>query len=85
MDPSQTGTARSSIGKDELRAIVGDLDDGKAIEILNLQPTVAELEEAALWLSGEGDVLSRSGHSMTGKVAEIVEILTAGQDESPER
>jgi hypothetical protein len=68
---------------DELRAIAGNLDDEKAIDILNLQPTSAELEQAIIWASGDGDLLAKGGHTMTGKVAEIVEILTAEEDEPP--
>jgi hypothetical protein len=68
---------------DELRAIAGNLDDEKVIDILNLQPTFAELEQAILWASGDGDLLAKGGHPMTGKVAEIVEILTADEDEPP--
>jgi hypothetical protein len=33
----------------ELRAIIGELDDAMVLEILNLSPTVLELEEAAVW------------------------------------
>jgi hypothetical protein len=73
------------VGRDELRAIAGNLDDDKVLDILNLQPTAAELEQAVVWASGDGDVLARSGHPLTGRVAEIVEILTAGEDEPPER
>jgi hypothetical protein len=72
-----------AISSDELKALVGDIDDDRVIAILKLSPSVAELEQAAIWAAGNGDVLSRSGHPLTGKVAAIVEILTVNEDEPP--
>jgi len=70
--PAQTSKMHASvITADQLRAIVGDIDDAKVIGILDLQPTVAELEEAAIWAQGDGDVLARAGRPLSGKVAEI--------------
>jgi hypothetical protein len=71
------------ISEDELRAAAGNVDDATVIEILNLQPTLAELEEAVVWASGDGDVLARNGHQLAGKVAQLVELLTADEDEPP--
>ena len=65
----------------DLRRVVADLDDAKAIEILDLAPTVAELEEAAVWSSGEGDRIDREGHQLTGKVARIYEILVRDDED----
>jgi hypothetical protein len=82
---SRPSSGTNVLSKDELRAIVGSLDDEKVIEILNLRPTSAELEQAILWAAGDGDLLARSGHPITAKVAELVEILTADEDEPPVR
>lgn len=69
----------------DLTRILGDLDDAKIVEILALHPTVPELEQAAIWASGEGDVLARKGHKLVGVVAGIVDIVTADEEdeESP--
>jgi hypothetical protein len=83
MNSQPRNTETNPISMDELRAIAGTLDDEKVIDILNLQPTPAELEQAVIWASGDGDLLAQGGHPMTGKVAEIVEILTADEDEPP--
>ena len=72
-----------AISSDDLKALVGDIGDDRVIAILKLEPSVAELEQAAIWAVGNGDVLSRSGHPMTEKIAAIVEILTADEDEPP--
>jgi hypothetical protein len=83
MNTQRVDTSANAISEDVLRAAVGDVDDATIIEILNLQPTIAELEEAVVWASGDGDVLAKSGHPLTGKVAQIVELLTAEEEEPP--
>jgi hypothetical protein len=70
-----------AISEHELKLIVGNVDETQAVEILKLQPTVGELEEAVVWATGDGDVLAKEGRPLTGKVSEIVEILTADEDE----
>jgi hypothetical protein len=74
-----------AISEHELKTIVGNIDEGKIVEILKLQPTLEELEEAVVWASGDGDVLAKKGRPLTGKVSDIVEILTADEDEEPPR
>ena len=82
--PSSSSAAHAaSAGRDDLRHILGDIEDAKILEILALRPTLADLEEAAAWAAGDGDVLARSGHSLTATAAEIVDILTADDEESP--
>ena len=76
--------ARPTVSQDDLQRVLGDIEDSKIIEILALKPTVPELEEAAIWAAGDGDVLAKDGHPLTGVVAQIVEILAA-EGEEPER
>jgi hypothetical protein len=68
-----------------LRSIVGTIDDDKVIEILELQPSVSEVEQAIVWAGGNGGVLSKGGRPLTGKAAAIVDILTAGEEVDPLR
>lgn len=72
--------------RSDLTRVLGDLDDAQIAEILALRPTLAEVEQAALWAEGEGEVLSASGHTLSGVVAEIVDIVTADEeDDEPPR
>jgi hypothetical protein len=77
VSPADLGRA----GRTDLTQILGDLDDVKIVEILALRPTVSELEQAAIWAAGEGDILARKGHQLVGVVAEIVDIVTAGEED----
>jgi hypothetical protein len=48
----------------DVRHILGDLDDAKIAAILATEATPEELEEAAAWASGESDVMATwSGRS----------------------
>ena len=73
----------ATVGRDDLKRIFGEVDDAKIVEILALKPTLPELEQAAMWITGNGDVLARSGHPLTGTPAAIVAIMTADEEEEP--
>jgi hypothetical protein len=80
-----SGMDRTAIGAAELRAIVGDVGEAKIkiIEILELRPTVAEVEEAMVWAAGDGDLLGKSGRPLSPMASAIAEILTADEEEPP--
>ena len=65
----------------DLVRLFGDIEDSEAAEILALEPTIAELEEAAVWAADEAEALAKGGRPLAGIVAEIVEILTADEEE----
>jgi len=77
--PDQSATVTG----DDISRLLGGLDERKTLDILALRPTFAEVEQAAVWLTGDGDVLAKSGHPLAGVVAEIVDILTPDEDEPP--
>jgi putative phosphoribosyl transferase len=64
-----------------VRSIAGEIDDARLSEILRLKPSVAEIQEAARWALGDGDIIGKSGHVLQGKVAAIYDILTSDEDE----
>lgn len=69
---------------DEVKAILGNIDAEQLLAILELRPTIVELEEASLWLSGDRDVFGAE-EPLRGTASEIVTILTADEDEEPPR
>jgi hypothetical protein len=75
---------RAVVTLEELRNLVGHLDPATAVEILALEPTYAELEQAAMWLRGQGNLPDRAGHPLGGKAAAIYEML-ATEEEDRER
>lgn len=75
------GVSGMTVTRDDLKAVLGDLDDDRVLAILALNPTPAELEQAAVWAAGDGDILSKRGRPQDKIIAEIVDILTADEDE----
>lgn len=70
-----TASAGTDLSADDLKRILGEIEDAKVLEILNLNPTEVDLEEAAEWAVGDGDIIDRQGHPLTGKAARIFDIL----------
>ena len=82
---SSAHNRRAEATHDDLLRILGEIDERKALDILALHPTVADIEEAAIWVGGDGDVLAKAGQPLTGIAAEIFDILTADEEEPPPR
>jgi hypothetical protein len=69
---------------EDVRRILGDLDDGKLLDIMTLCPTVVDVEEASLWLAGDDDIFG-GGRPLPSIAGDIVSILTADENEEPAR
>ena len=75
---------RKDIDESDLRRLIGDVDEAKLPEILALEPSKEELEEASIWARGNGDLRAKEGHPLRGKAAAIFDILTADlEDDRP--
>jgi hypothetical protein len=72
------GTAAAT--RDDVISIFGSLDAEQMLAILELHPTVAELEQASIWLSGDDDVFGAEP-PIKGAAAEIVMILSTTEEE----
>lgn len=66
----------------DIRRILGALDEAKLLAIMALRPTIANVEEASLWLAGDPDVHG-AGQPLKPVAGEIVAILTAEEEEEP--
>jgi hypothetical protein len=77
-----SGAAPASVA--DIRAILGALNEGDLLEIVALQPTTRDLEEAATWLSGDRDIFG-AGEPLKDMVAEIVAVLVRDQEDEAER
>lgn len=66
---------------DDATRLLGDTDESKVAEILAVGPTIWELEQAAIWHRGDGDVLGKADLPLSGKAARIFEILSADEED----
>ena len=64
---------------DEVRRMVGPVDDHTAAEILGLRPTGSDVEVAVAYALGEGDIADIEGHPLAGVPARLYEILLADE------
>jgi len=80
--PNSSGTALAT--HDDVQGILGNLDPAQMLAIISLRPTIADIEEASLWLEGDTDVFG-AGEPIKGVAADIVTILTENEEEEPVR
>lgn len=74
---------RSVATSDDVARILGNLDSTKMLPIVDLRPTVRDLEEASVWLGGDRDVFG-PGMPIKGIPSRIVTILTADEEDDYE-
>jgi hypothetical protein len=80
--PNSGGTALAT--HDDVTGILGNLDPAQMLAIMSLRPTVADIEEALVWLEGDPDVFG-AGEPVKGVAADIVTLLTENEEEEPAR
>jgi hypothetical protein len=71
---------RGAATSDDVARILGDLDPSKMLPILDLEPTIRDVEEASMWLGGDRDVFG-PGAPIQGVPSLIVAILTRDEEE----
>lgn len=77
---AQTDVQRPATPQD-VRHVLGDVEDTVVAEILALNPTFRDLAEAAIWTRGDGDLTAREHHELSAAALAIAEILTREQEE----
>ena len=68
--------------REDIESILGEIDTETLLAIVELRPTIADVETAFLWLDGDPDVFG-SGEPLKGAASEIVAILTENEEEEP--
>ena len=84
MDEQSADISNRSISAsaEDIRRILGFLDGEKLVDVMTLQPTIKDIEEASLWMAGDADVFG-AGKPLKSVAGRIVEILTADDNEEP--
>lgn len=70
----------STLTRDEIRHLCGDISDHRTAEIIATGGSVKDLEVALAWMAGESDVMGEERRPLSGAAAQIYEILVAGQE-----
>jgi len=77
LDSGGAGTVATS---EDIKGILGEIDEDKLLAIISLQPTVADVEAASMWFSGDTDIYG-AGTPIHGRASEIITILSEGEGE----
>jgi hypothetical protein len=72
------GTALAT--RNDIRGVLGDIDPAEMLAIMSLRPTLADIEQASVWLEGDPDVFG-AGSAVQGVASEIIAILTEDEEE----
>jgi len=65
----------------DIEHMLGDIETDKIAEILVLQPTLAELQQAVMRTAGTDDIVGRPLRPLRGKAGRICEIIAPDEDE----
>ena len=86
MAKAQTTTSNHGdlASTEDVKRILGNVDDDKLLEIMALRPSVLDVEQASTWLAGDSDIFG-SGQPLKRVPGDIVAILTADEEEEPPR
>lgn len=76
------GTALAT--RTDIRGVLGEIDPAEMLAIMELRPTIADIEQVSVWLEGDPDVFG-PGMAVQGTASEILAILTEDQEEEPPR
>jgi hypothetical protein len=64
----------SPAGAADIERLLGNLEAAQISAILVLDPSLADLKQAAAWVNGDGDRAARVGLLLEGKAAAIFDI-----------
>lgn len=73
----------ASLTHDDIRTVLGSASDALAAEILASGATREELAEAQAWIINDEALVNAGRRLPSGRVARLVEILQAAEEESP--
>lgn len=69
---------------EEIRHMIGDVDDAVVSSIMRTEASAAEVLQAVQWFRGGGGLEDEAGHEPHGVVQAVYEILQAEEPLEPE-
>lgn len=75
MPTPSTGSFANRLTRDDVLRIVGDVEDTTVAALLETGADHLELEQALMWVNGDGDYLGKLGRPLAGRIARAYDIL----------
>lgn len=69
--------------RDDIRHVLGAIDDTLAVKILSKKPSFADLSDAAIWVRGDGDAIAREQLELSATALAIAEVLAREDEREP--
>jgi hypothetical protein len=69
--------------RDDIRHVLGAIDDTLAVKILSKKPSFADLSDAAIWVRGDGDAVAREQLELSATALAIAEVLARDAESEP--
>jgi hypothetical protein len=69
--------------RDDIRHVLGAIDDTLVVKILSKKPSFADLSDAAIWARGDGDAVARDQSELSATALAIAEMLARDADSEP--
>ena len=79
MPKSKSGETALATPSD-IKGLLGEIDSAEMLAIMSLRPTIADIEQASMWLEGDPDVFG-AGEAVQCVASEIIAILTENEEE----
>lgn len=65
---------------DDVRHVIGQIEDVTLAQVLSTRPTYRDLVEAALWARGDGDLVARESTELSAAALAIASVLVKVED-----
>lgn len=66
---------------DDVRHVLGEIEDVTLAEILSYAPSFRDLSDAAIWVRGDGDLIAREHRELSANALAIAELLSRVEEE----
>jgi hypothetical protein len=80
---NQTQTDIRIATRDDIRHVLGAIDDTLVVKILSKKPSFADLSDAAIWVRGDGDLIARDQLELSATALAIAEVLARDAESEP--
>jgi len=79
--PQDSGRREGIATEADVRRLLGRLDAAGVSAVLALKPSLGDVELAAAWLAGDGDLAAKAGRPLSGTAAAISDIAAPDEDD----
>jgi len=73
----------ATMTREEVRAVLGPVDDSLIVEILGTGASLEELTEAYAWVTDDEAPMNAGRPLASGRVSLLIDILEAAEEEAP--